>query len=83
MYSPSEDVYCGVLCCIRKTESMFEKLLHTLQVSNMNIYYELKHGFREKRYCETQLMMLTDEAIQIYADGQPDRPVFIDFSKAF
>ena len=83
MYSPSEDVHCGVLCCIRKTESMFEKLLHTLQVSNMNIYYELKHGFREKRYCETQLIMLTDELSKTMQMGNQTDLNLLDFSKAF
>ena len=27
----------------------------------LNILYELQHGFRERRSCETQLIMLIDE----------------------
>ena len=29
--------------------------------TSQNILYDLQHGFREKRSCETQLIMLTDE----------------------
>lgn len=30
-------------------------------LANSNILFELQHGFREKRSCETQLVMLVDE----------------------
>ena len=29
--------------------------------TDLNILYELQHGFRERRSCETQLIMLVDE----------------------
>ena len=30
-------------------------------LANSNILFELQHGFREKRSCKTQLVMLVDE----------------------
>ena len=33
----------------------------TKHLANSNILFELQHGFREKRSCETQLVMLVDE----------------------
>ena len=42
-----------------------------------------KHGFREKRSCETQLIMLVDElAKNMQAKKQTDL-ILLDFSKAF
>ena len=33
----------------------------TKHLANSNIIFELQHGFREKRSCETQLVMLVDK----------------------
>ena len=33
----------------------------TKHLAYFNILFELQHGFREKRSCETQLVMLVDE----------------------
>ena len=30
-------------------------------LTELDIFYEMQHGFREKRSCETQLIMLIDE----------------------
>ena len=40
--------------------------------TELDILYDLQHGFREKRSCETQLIMLVDELTKKYADGQTD-----------
>ena len=52
-------------------------------LNNNNILYELQHGFRKKRSCETQLIQLT-EALkkQLKVDHHVDL-VLLDFSKAF
>ena len=48
-----------------------------------NILYDLQHGFREKRSCETQLVMLVDELARNIQKGKQTDLVLLDFSKAF
>ena len=48
-----------------------------------NILYELQHGFREKRSCETQLIMLIHELLQNKQKGKQSDLILLDFSKAF
>ena len=51
--------------------------------TELNILYDLQHGFREKRSCETQLIMLVDElAKHMHMSKQTDL-ILLDFSKAF
>ena len=51
--------------------------------TEQNILFDLQHGFREKRSCETQLIMLVDElAKNMQAKKQTDL-ILLDFSKAF
>ena len=38
--------------------------------TELNLLYELQHGFRERRSCETQLMMLIDELSKIMQMGK-------------
>ena len=47
------------------------------------IIFELQHGFREKRSCETQLVMLVDEIAKNMQTGKQTDLVLLDFSKAF
>ena len=47
--------------------------------TELNILYELQHGFRERRSCETQLIMLIDELSKTMQIGKQT----LDFSKAF
>ena len=48
-----------------------------------NILYDLQHGFRDKRSCETQLLALVHElAHGVNANKQTDMAI-LDFSKAF
>ena len=48
-----------------------------------NILYDLQHGFREKRSCETQLIMLVDELANNIQQGRQTDLIVLDFSKAF
>ena len=51
--------------------------------TEQNILFDLQHGFREKRSCETQLIMLVDKlAKNMQAKKQTDL-ILLDFSKAF
>ena len=45
--------------------------------------FELQHGFREKRFCETQLIMLVDEHAKNMQFGKQTDLILFDFSKAF
>ena len=42
----------------------------TKHLANSNILFELQHGFREKRSCETQLVMLVDEIAKNMQTGK-------------
>ena len=51
--------------------------------TELNIHYELQHGFRERRSCEMQLIMLTDEFSKTMHIGKQTDLLLLDFSKAF
>ena len=49
-----------------------------------NILYDLQHGFRQKRSCETQLIQLVEDlGRQLVQGNQVDLVLLDDFSKAF
>ena len=51
--------------------------------TELDIFYEMQHGFREKRSCETQLIMLIDELAKKMQMGKQTDLILLDFSKAF
>ena len=51
--------------------------------TELDILYDLQHGFLEKRSCETQLIMLDDELAKNMQMGKQTDLIFLDFSKAF
>ena len=55
----------------------------TKHLANSNILFELQHGFREKRSCETQLVMPVDEISKNMQMGKQTDLILLDFSKAF
>ena len=66
------------------------KVLEHIVASNLtahfnkhNILYDLQHGFRERRSCETQLIQLVDELARNLANGHQTDLILLDFSKAF
>ena len=66
------------------------KLLEHIVTSNVvkhldqhKILYDLQHGFRARRACETQLTMLIEELHQNLSDGKQPDVILLDFSKAF
>ena len=52
-------------------------------ITQHNILYELQHGFREKRSCETQLIELVEELARRLTLGKQTDLILLDFSKAF
>ena len=73
----------SVLCKLCKVlEHMVASNL-TKHLAYSNIIFELQHGFREKRDCETKLVMLVVEiAKNMQMEKQTDL-ILLDFSKAF
>ena len=51
--------------------------------TEVDILYDLQHGDREKRSCETQLIMLVDELAKTMQMGKQTDLILLDFSKAF
>ena len=45
--------------------------------------YDFKHGFRENRSCETQLIMLVEDLARNAGNGKQTGLILLDFSKAF
>ena len=55
-------------------------------VKHMNkhsLLYDLQHGFREKRSCETQLALLVVDLSRAANKGKQTDLILLDFSKAF
>ena len=48
-----------------------------------DILYDLQHGFRERRSCETQLIQLVEELACNTSQGRQTDLLLLDFSKAF
>ena len=48
-----------------------------------NILYDLQHGFRERRSCETQLIQLVEDLARNMTSGKQTDLILLDFSKAF
>ena len=45
--------------------------------------YDMQHGFREKRSCETQLVMMIGDLARNASAGNQTDVILLDFSKAF
>ena len=45
--------------------------------------HDLQHGFREKRSCETQLVMMAEDLARNADVGKQTDIILLDFSKAF
>ena len=65
---------------------VLEHIVTTNVVSHMdqcNLLYDLQHGFRSKRSCETQLVTLIEELMRNPLAGSQTDIVMLNFSKAF
>ena len=48
-----------------------------------NILYDLQHGFRDRRSCETQLIERVEDLTRSLIEGKQTNRILLDFSKAF
>ncbi len=48
-----------------------------------HLLYDLQHGFRDKRSCETQLLGMQSDVLRSMAEGKQADAIILDFSKAF
>ena len=55
----------------------------TKHLDRHSILYDLQHGFKERRSCETQLIQLVDELASNLSPGHQTNLIRLDFSKAF
>ena len=51
--------------------------------TELDIFYKMQHGIREKRSCEAQLIMLIDELAKNMQMGKQTDLILLDFNKAF
>ena len=47
------------------------------------LMYDLQHGFRERRFCETQLASLVEDLARKSSQGKQTNLILLNFSKAF
>ena len=72
----------SLTCILCKTLEHLVASSITKHLSKLNIFYELQHGFREKRSCEFQLLMLVDDLFKsVYKKRQTDL-ILLNFSNA-
>ena len=68
---------------------LFKALEHIIashlgkHLNSHDLLYDLQHGFREKRSCETQLTMLVQDLARNVSKGKQTDLILLDFSKAF
>ena len=55
----------------------------TKHLDEQGIMYDLQHGFREKRSCETQLVMMVEDLARNANVGKQTDVILLDFSKTF
>ena len=55
----------------------------TKHFNQNNILYDLQHGFRDRRSCETQLLQLIEDLARNMTESKQTDLILLDFSKAF
>ena len=73
----------SLTCILCKTLQHIVASSITKHLSQLDIFYELQHGFRARRSCESQLIMRVDDIFKsVYTKKQTDL-ILLDFDKAF
>ncbi|KAK3109083.1 hypothetical protein FSP39_022693 [Pinctada imbricata] len=80
---PSNYRPISLTCILCKTLEHIVTSNLVKHLTRNNILYDLQHGFREKRSCETQLIMLISELANNIQQGRQTDLILLDFSKAF
>ena len=81
--SPANYRPISLTCILCK---VLEHIMASHLVRHLNkhdLLYDLQHGFREKRSCETQLTMLFEDLARNTSAGKQTDLILLDFSKAF
>ena len=73
----------SLTCILCKTIDHIIASSLTKHFNQNNILYDLQHGFRERRSCETQLLQLIDDLARNMTEGKQTDLILLDFSKAF
>lgn len=73
----------SLTCILCKTLEHIVSSSITKHFTRSNLFYELQHGFREKRSCQSQLLMLIDDILQSVNQRSQVDLILLDFSKAF
>ena len=73
----------SLTCILRK---VMEHIIASNIVKHLDshgLMYDLQHGFRERRSCETQLVSLVEDIARKSSQGKQTDLILLDFSKAF
>lgn len=73
----------SLTCILCKTMEHIIASNLTRHFEEHNILYDLQHGFRERRSCETQLIQLVEDLARSLTQGKQTDLILLDFSKAF
>ena len=79
---PANDRPISLTCTLFKTMEHIVASTLTKQFNQHHILYDLKHGFRERRSCETQLIQLVENLSRNMISGKHTDLILLDFSKA-
>ena len=73
----------SLTCILCKTLEHIVSSSITKHFTTSNLFYELQHGFREKRSCQTQLLMLVDDLMKAVNLKEQTDLIRLDYNKAF
>ena len=73
----------SLTCILCKVLEHILASIITKHLDEQGIMYDLQHGFREKRSCETQLFMMVEDLARTANVGKQTDIILLDFSKAF
>ena len=71
-----------ILCKVLE-HILVSNIVKHLDAQEIMYMYDMQHGFREKRSCETQLVMMIEDLARNASAGNQTDVILLDFSKAF
>ena len=73
----------SLTCKLCKTMEHIVASTLTKHFNQHHILYDLQHGFRERRSCETQLIQLVEDLSRNMVSGKQTDLILLDFSEPF
>ena len=73
----------SLTCTLCKSKEHIIASNWTRHFEKHNVLYDLQHGFREHRSCETQLIQLVMDLTRSLTEGKQSDLILLDFSEAF